>query len=66
MIDQIISYIDNSTITEVRHIDSDIMLVMDKIKLWVTTPWRLESNDRVVMGNDNLVELLEHEDYKFD
>lgn len=66
MLSQITDYLTKGTITQVRHIDSDITIVMDEIKLWVTTPWRLENEGRVVMGNDNLVELLVHEDYKDD
>ena len=66
MLNQVTNYLSNSLITDIRHIDSDISLVLEKIKLWVHTPWRLEKDKRIVIGNDNLVELLYHEDYKFD
>ncbi|KAA3624004.1 MAG: hypothetical protein DWQ02_23765 [Bacteroidetes bacterium] len=66
MLDQVTGYLSNVLITDVSHIDSDITLKLGEIKLWVHTSWRLEKEGRIVIGNDNLVELLYHEDYKFD
>ena len=66
MLNQVTKYLSNSLVTDVSHIDSDISIKLGEIKLWVTTPWRLEKEGRIVIGNDNLVELLYHEDYKYD
>lgn len=66
MLNQVTDYLSNALITDVSHIESDITLKLGKIKLWVHTPWRLEKQGRIVIGNDNLVELLYHEDYKYD
>lgn len=66
MLDQVTGYLADSRITDVSHIKSDIALVLGENRLWIDTPWRLERNGRIVIGNDNLVELLYHEDYKFD
>ena len=66
MLNQVTDYLSKARITDVSHIKSDISLVLGEIKLWVHTPWRLEREGRIVIGNDNLVELLYHEDYKYD
>lgn len=66
MLDQVTNYLSNAVITEVSHIESDITLKLGDLKLWVQTAWRLEKDGRIVVGNDNLVELLYHDDYEYD
>ena len=66
MLNQVTDYLTNALVTDVSHIQSDISIKLGEIKIWVHTPWRLEKEGRIVIGNDNLVELLEHEDYKYD
>lgn len=65
-LNQVTEYITNSLVTDIYHIDSDISIILGEIKLWVSTPWRLEKENRIVIGSENLVELLYHEDYKYD
>ncbi len=66
MLNQVTDYLSNSIVSDVSHTDSDISIILGEIKLWVTTPWRIEKEGRIVIGNDNLVDLLYHEDYKYD
>ena len=66
MLDQVTDLLSNTVITDVSHIRSDIGLQLGENRLWVDSPWRIETEGRIVIGNDNLIELLEHEDYKFD
>ena len=63
---EVSQYLLNARITDVSHIKSDIALVLGEHRLWLDTAWRIEKEGRIVIGNDNLVELLSHEDYKFD
>ena len=66
MLEQVTGHLSNTLITDVTHIKSDITLKLGEIKLWVHTAWRLEKEGRIVVGNDNLVELLYHPDYEYD
>ena len=66
MLDQVTNFLLNAVITDVTHTESHITLQLGENKLWVHTAWRLEREGRIVVGNDNLVELLYHEDYKYD
>ncbi len=64
MLKQVTDYLLKKQITHVSHIDTDITIKLGENRLWVTTSWRLEKEATIVIGNDNLVELLYHEDYK--
>lgn len=66
MLDQVTGYLSNARITDVSHIDSDITFQLGENKLWVATSWRLEKECKIVVGSDNLVEYLSHEDYRDD
>ncbi|MEL6257023.1 MAG: hypothetical protein AAFR87_33825 [Bacteroidota bacterium] len=66
MLEQVTTYISNSQITDVSHINSDITIELGEIKVWISSSWRLESEGTIRIGNDNLVESLSHEDYKED
>ena len=66
MLNEVTGYLSKALITNVTHIDSDISLALGAYKLWITCSWRLEKDNGILVGNDNLVELRLHEDYKDD
>lgn len=66
MLNQVTAYLSHAQITDVSHNDSDISLQLGAHKLWVSTPWRIEKERTILMGNDNLLEYLSHDDYKDD
>lgn len=66
MLDKIHEQLNGRKVEAVKHIDSDITLVFEDCRLWVSTPWRLEKDGEVIVGSGNLVEALSHEDYQAD
>ena len=66
MLNQVTEHLQGSQITDVSHIKSDITLAIGDVRLWVDTPWRIEREGVIWLGNDNLVEWLSHEDYRDD
>lgn len=66
MLSTIKGLLSGQKVSSVRHIESDITIVLGDVRLWVDSPWRLEREGAVVVGSGNLVETLSHEDYKAD
>lgn len=66
MLEQVTALLSHAQISDVTHNDSDISLQLGEQKLWISTPWRIEKERTILIGNDNLLEYLSHEDYKDD
>lgn len=64
MLDEIKKLLNGSEVVSVKHLEADITIVFEGMRLWVDSSWRIENRDEIILGSGNLLEYLSHEDYR--